>query len=121
MQSTVLATKENSFEEENCVHCFNHSRQLLAKTLLTPFNAALGSTASIEEDTEDADKGRTFVTVEEDEDGNNEPEEINAEDDGINELDEVGKDECEKLLEDTSIVRETISKVSLPMRFMIFY
>ena len=54
-QSAVLATKENSFEEENRVLCFNHSMQLSAKTLLTPFNAGLGSTASIKKDTKKAD------------------------------------------------------------------
>jgi len=48
-QGQVLAGMANSFELENCVHCFNHTLQLSAKTLLHPFNVGLGKT------TEDGD------------------------------------------------------------------
>jgi hypothetical protein len=41
-QGETLVAMPNSFELENCVHCFNHTLQLSAKTLLHPFNAALG-------------------------------------------------------------------------------
>jgi hypothetical protein len=33
-QTTNLSKLDNSFEEEYCVHCFNHTTQLSAKTLL---------------------------------------------------------------------------------------
>jgi len=41
-QGESLADMPNSFNLENCVHCFNHTLQLSAKTLLHPFNIGLG-------------------------------------------------------------------------------
>jgi hypothetical protein len=40
--TTKLTQFNNSFEEENRARCFNHMLQLSAKTLLKPFNTALG-------------------------------------------------------------------------------
>jgi hypothetical protein len=45
LKGKLLPKCHNSFELENRVHCFNHTLQLSAKTLLCPFNAGLGKTS----------------------------------------------------------------------------
>ena len=44
-QTMKLSKLANSFEEEHRARCFNHTIQLSAKTLLKPFNTALGCRA----------------------------------------------------------------------------
>ena len=46
MQMMKLDQLGNSFNKENCACCFNHTLQLLAKTLLKPFNLALSGKAA---------------------------------------------------------------------------
>src|SRR5882724_9619149 len=46
MQVVELARLPNTFDESNCIHCFNHTLQLLAKMLLKPFNVTLANGAS---------------------------------------------------------------------------
>jgi hypothetical protein len=48
-QSEALAGMANSYDEVNRVRCFNHTLQLSAKTLLRPFNTALGKAAEDDE------------------------------------------------------------------------
>ena len=45
-QTTKLAALNNSFEEANCVWCFNHTLQLSTKALLVPFNTAISQGAA---------------------------------------------------------------------------
>jgi hypothetical protein len=121
---------KNSFEEVNRARCFNHTLQLSAKTLLKPFNVGMSSTSSaFEEDKfEDFDNdmldplANGIVTVSNDEGDDNEGgdedgynsggEDLDSDDhadsDGFNELDEQ---EREKILVDTAIVRQTVTKV----------
>jgi len=43
-QSSELAQLKNSFKEEQCIQCFNHTMQLSVKALLWPFNTGLDKT-----------------------------------------------------------------------------
>ena len=134
MQTSALGVMENSFEEANCACCFNHTLQLSAKTLFKPFNVGMSLTklASEEEETDNLnneiwtlwDKG----TVGDDEsdgdeegdkeaygddrdalDGSNKPNDADTDEtDKLNQLDEQ---EQEKVLADTFVVRQTVTKV----------
>jgi hypothetical protein len=126
----------NSFEEVNRARCFNHTLQLSAKTLLKPFNAGMSSTnpaseedleeyedldnevrtfldkdvISIDEadDDEDGDEGQ-YDSSREDLDGDDKPDDADStETDELNQLDEQ---EREKVLADTAVVRQTVTKV----------
>ena len=116
-QVEALAGMRNSFEPEGRVRCFNHTLQLSAKTLLRPFNAGLGK--ATEGGSEDNKEGENFLDIEEDsEDSEDDDDEDaldgpNADDvdDGIDELDDLGADAREKLMADTTAVRQVISKV----------
>jgi hypothetical protein len=46
-QTSKLADLPNSFEATDHVQCFNHTMQLSAKTLLRPFNDALGKALDV--------------------------------------------------------------------------
>ena len=41
---------ENAFKDVNCACCFNHTLQLSAKALLSPFNAGMSPTKLIPEE-----------------------------------------------------------------------
>ena len=124
----------NTFEEVNQAHCFNHTLQLSARMLLKPFNAGMYSTTQAFEDNKQAkinDKrpmlmdndakgdnegegnvdGNEFGgdQIREDLDGNDEPEDSDSDGlDGFNQLDE---EECERIMADTPVVRQTVTKV----------
>ena len=107
-----LAEKDNSFEEVNRVRCFNHSIQLSARALLKPFNAGLGSEAVDDEANNSADGAEQFSTAEDDDDECPDLEDgERCEDVGEDEFEDVDNDEREKLLADTAVVRETVTKV----------
>ena len=96
-------TRENSgrntqiFELKNHVHCFKHTLQLTAKTLLHPFNAGLGKT------TEDHD--------------NNNVESLSDEDidDGIDEFEALEMDKHEEIMTATAAVHETVTKICVSL------
>jgi hypothetical protein len=118
-QMEALAGMANSFDEDSCVRCFNHTLQLSAKTLLRPFNAGLGTPAedvsggvddipNVEDDDDDDD--------DDDGDGDNKDNTLDVLDlgdtnDGIDELDSLDPDAREELLADTAALRQTVSKV----------
>ena len=120
-QTAKLSTFKNSFEEVNRVRCFNHTLQLSAKALLTPFNTALSGGGKEDSGEMAEDSGDDMAVLgadEEDEDDGNDAddededvEDKDDEDDDINELQELSEDERDQVLEDTAVVRETLTKV----------
>ena len=115
-QTTVLAQFDNSFEEEQCARCFNHTIQLLAKALLRPFNPALGKVTEEGVIDNDNDMPDLEALDNGDGDGNDDDAEEGADvdddaDDGVDELDELDVAEREELLEGTAVVRGTVQKV----------
>jgi hypothetical protein len=112
-QTTKLSTLDNSFEEQNRARCFNHTVQLSAKTLLTPFNTALSGKAKDSIEIVEGDDEDQLVPDIDEEEGNEEDvdEEKDDEDDGIDELEQLSDDERKELLEGTAAVRETVTKV----------
>ena len=86
--------------------------QLLAKTLIQPFNAGLGAVSSLALDEEgNTHVLDTYAAVNEDEEGELEDDEGGSEDDDeVDELEELSEHE-EVLLEDTAAVHETVTKV----------
>jgi hypothetical protein len=112
-QATELHKKNNSFDQSNRVRCFNHTIQLAAKNLLKPFTSCL--TAS-----PDDDEGDAIPDLEEFNDSDDDDSSEGSvgydnefEDDGdVSELERLGDTEREKILAETSVVRQTISKVN---------
>lgn len=128
---------KNAFEEVNCARCFNHTLQLSAKTLLKPFNAGMSlaqMTVDEEEtpgfndevptptlldddagDDEDDNDNDNEGFHEEDLGNDEEPgnEDGNEDDDGIDELEDLDEEERKKILADTAVVRQTVSKVCI--------
>ena len=117
-QTVKLDALDNSFEEANRARCFNHTLQLSAKTLLAPFNTAISGKAKDdglpEGDDNDNDNDQLLLELEEEVDDAEEGVgdiDMDDEDDGINELQELSENEREQVLEDTTVVRETVTKV----------
>jgi hypothetical protein len=122
---------KNTFEEVNRARCFNYTLQLSAKTLLKPFNVGMSSAqmAVDEEETprlndevptlldddaggddeDDNDEGFYEENLGDDEEPDN--KDGNEDGDGIDELEHLDEEEREKILADTAVVRQTISKV----------
>jgi hypothetical protein len=113
-----LASLDNSFEECNRVRCFNHTLQLSAKALVQPFNAGMSSAHNatlagdqVEDDNEDDDCeeiNMDGVDNNDDEDDDNDDDD----DDAVDELEMLSEEEREEILNDTAIVRQTVTKVS---------
>ena len=126
--TTKLDQLDNTFEEENRARCFNHPLQLSAQTLLKPFNVGLSGTITDDDarSTQDDDDDPAMVEddeedEEEDEEGQDENEDDKDDmDNNINELDELGKEERTRVLEETAVVRETVTKVSNLMNVLAF-
>jgi hypothetical protein len=128
-QTDTMAMLPNSFEKENRVHCFNHMLQLSAKALISPFNAGMKNVPGDElmdahtgctPDANDVDNVDGKVSDLEDEDnegdddadaGTDADEMDEATDDDINELDQLDEEERNQILEDTNVVRATVSKL----------
>jgi hypothetical protein len=111
-QREALVGMDNSFIEENHIRCFNHTLQLSAKTLLCPFNPALGKDAK-----DDSDSSQDDLPDMEDDDSEKEehgpPDAADTDniDDNINELDNLDADAREELITDTAIVHAMVLKV----------
>jgi len=121
-QTSKLADLPNSFEAENRVRCFNHTMQLSAKSLIRPFNAALGTAPDdVQGDGDEMDEDNEMVSDgdingdsnanedDEDEDGRN--EECDDPDDLIDELETLSDEDRARVLEETSAVRATVTKL----------
>jgi len=119
-QGETLAQMPNSFDLENRVCCFNHTLQLSAKTLLQPFNVALGKAAR-DGDATDADDLSDEIDEgldeddedEDDDDGLPDVPDVDDIDDGIDEMDKLDADEQEAMIADTAAVCQTVSKVPI--------
>jgi hypothetical protein len=87
---------------------------------LKPFNVGLSGNATDDDDKVAQDNDDNPVIFEDDRDkGDDEDEEeladdVDDKDDNIDELGELSKDEQNQVLEETVVVRETITKVSIP-------
>ena len=122
-QTTELDQLDNTFEKENRVRCFNHTLQLSAKALLKPFNIGLSGKATDDDDELTQDDDNDLAMVENDEDEGNEEEqadeddddEDDEDDDNIDELEKLSEDEQNRVLQETTVVRKTITKVSNPI------
>ena len=111
-----LAASDNSFEKDNHVWCFNHTMQLSAKTLLTPFNTAISRKATQDGEMPEQDDDRPTPEQDEDDKDNEDNEEDDAQcaddgDDGIDELGELSESERAGVLESTAAVRDMVTKV----------
>ena len=117
-QTTELDQLDNTFEKENRVRCFNHTLQLSAKALLKPFNIGLSGKATDDDDELTQDDDNDLAMVENDEDEGNKEEQADEDDDdddNIDELEKLSEDEQNRVLQETTVVRETITKVSNPI------
>jgi hypothetical protein len=112
-QTTELDKMVNSFNKENRVRCFNHTLQLSAKSLLKPFNPALSGKAA--DDDNDLTDHQGMPAIDEEDDWGDEPDledlEDDIDDENRNELQALSEDEQEQVLEETAVVRETVTKV----------
>jgi hypothetical protein len=121
-QTTKLDALDNSFDETNRVRCFNHTLQLSAKALLKPFNTALsGKTTGDDGDSDDVtaqdidDNHLIPEDDEEDVEGEDE-EEVEGEgevEDDVDELEVLSEDERNQMLEETTAVCKTVTKVCI--------
>ena len=105
---------DNSFREENCVRCFNHTVQLSTKALLKLFSSCI---TAITTDDEPAPETMPDLEVLDDENDDEVEEGSNNGDvedsnDEANELEMMSEEDHEKLLEETAAVKQTILKVS---------
>jgi hypothetical protein len=105
--TTKLAQLDNTFDEENRARCFNHTVQLSAQALLKPFNIGLSGKATDDEHEVTQENDGNLAAFEDDK--------VDDEDDNIDELEELSEDEKNRVLEETMVVRETVTKVSNPI------
>jgi len=111
-QTVALAKKKNSFEECNRGRCFNHTVQLAGNALLRPFTSCLQSTDTDDDAVDDNLPELEDIDDEEGLEAEEDTEEIqNDDDDEVDELDALADDEKEQILEETAVVRQTITKV----------
>jgi hypothetical protein len=124
-QTETMDAQSNLFKKENCVRCFNHTVQLSGKALISPFNAgmgsvpddeltgAMGSDANSDNDAEDETGDLEDDDDEDDEAGMDaEADEMGDDpDNNIDELKQLDEDERSRILEDTSVVRVSVSKL----------
>ena len=121
-QTAKLTTLDNSFEEANHVQCFNHTLQLSAEALLTPFNMAISQAAARGNKMPEDDDNQLvphknvydkFASDDDDDDDNESEEVVDEVDegDGIDGLDKMSGVEQEWVLENTAEVHETVTKV----------
>ena len=119
MQTTKLDQLDNTFDKENRVQCFNHTLQLSAKALLKPFNIGLSGKATDDDNEITQDNDDNLAIFEDDEgdeeDEEEQAEEVDDEDDNTNELAALSEDEQKRVLEETTVVCDTVTKVSNPI------
>ncbi|KIK80374.1 hypothetical protein PAXRUDRAFT_158873 [Paxillus rubicundulus Ve08.2h10] len=111
-QTKMLACLNNSFQSVNHVHCYNHTHQLLAKTLLKPFSTSTaGSDPDLEcEVTDDAE---VLLILDDDLDLDTDSAcEVDDIDDSIDKLQELDNVDHQRILNETVAVKATIAKVS---------
>lgn len=105
VQTTQLATLDNSFKLENRVRCFNHTLQLAAKALLKPFSAT-----STPDEEADAPLQLSDDDVDPESGSVSDCEDV---DDNIDELDTLSVDDRDQVIRDTAAVKVTVAKVGI--------
>jgi hypothetical protein len=112
-QTLSLCTLDNTFDEENRVRCFNHTMQLSAVTLVRPFNAAMTSDPILDDAVAEPVDNSDGNADDEDEDSEDEElsEDSDDVDDGIDEFEQLSEADKRALLDDTKLVRGTVSKL----------
>jgi hypothetical protein len=114
VQVATLFGLENFFDVANHVRCFNHSIQLSCKALIKPFNAGMGQAeCDIENSPNDAPSLEEFETDNDDTDNSDTGLFEDADEGDISEDEDKSLREKEhsSLLDNTSAVCETVSKV----------
>jgi hypothetical protein len=119
VQAAALYELENAFDEANHIRCFNHTIQLSGKALIKPFNAGMGKAdSSLENGDDDVPNMEDF-----DDDAEDDADPGVLSDDGDEEEDDEGEilseEERLRILDDTSAVRETVSKVCFMFYFRL--
>jgi hypothetical protein len=120
-QSVELADLDNSFSDDDHIRCFNHTLQLSAHALLRPFNKSVSFVNENIEENVDVAPADEYSAAEDDGDEDflrldttDDAAFDNDVDDNANEeleADELDAEEQERLLEETSVVRDMIAKV----------
>jgi hypothetical protein len=110
VQAATLYELENSFDAANHIRCFNHTIQLSGKALIKPFNVGMGKAdSSVENGDDDMPNLEDF---DDNDDTNDDTESGDIfEDRDEDDNDELSEEERSCILDDTSEVRETVSKV----------
>jgi hypothetical protein len=118
-QTTALNDLDNLFDKVNHVCCFNHTVQLSAKTSIKLFNTGMGENMVCSNDNNESssnhdDNMPALEDLEDEDNDEAENKDTDANDgvsseggdikENIDELDELSKDECAQVLEDTVAV-----------------
>lgn len=119
-QTKFLHMLPNSFNQFNCIRCFNHTMQLSAQALLKPFSGpAVTDDEDLDVNTASSDDNDDLPVLEDLEDDNGDEDNNNkgGDDEGNEEEEEdvleiLDAEEREALLENTAVVRTTLDKVS---------
>ena len=114
VQAAALYKLENSFDKSNHVRCFNHTIQLSGKALIAPFNAGMSKADSSPENGHDnVDNMPSLEEFDYSDDTDDDDSKLNLFEDQVEEDDaeNLSEEEHSSLLDDTSAVRETVSKV----------
>ena len=115
VQAAALYELENSFDEANHIRCFNHTIQLSGKALIKPFNAGMGKRDSGPNSGDNDNPNLEDFDHNDDTGGDGDPFEDRVEDDNNNN-NKLSEEEHSRLLDDTSAVRETVSKVRVYLK-----
>jgi hypothetical protein len=111
--TTKLDQLDNAFEEQNRARCFNHTLQLSTQALLKPLNVGLSRNVTDDDNQSTQDDDGDLVMVEDDKEDKEDKEgQAKDEDNNINELEELSEEERCQVLQETLVVRETVTKVS---------
>jgi hypothetical protein len=130
-QTRKLHQLDNSFDDSNRVRCFNHTLQLSAKSLLTPFNTALSGKPADEDDVTalysdndemiPQDDDDAILGDDEEEEGEENDLEDDVEDDNVDELEALSEEERDRVVNETTIIRAAVTKVTTTKQKMFAF
>jgi len=130
-QTRKLHQLDNSFDDSNQVRCFNHTLQLSAKSLLTPFNTALSGKPADEDDVTalysdndemiPQDDDDAILGDDEEEEGEENDLEDDVEDDNVDELEALSEEERDRVVNETTIIRAAVTKVTTTKQKMFAF
>ncbi|KDQ53982.1 hypothetical protein JAAARDRAFT_136250 [Jaapia argillacea MUCL 33604] len=120
-QTTKLASLSNTFETTNHVCCFNHTLNLIIKSILKLFSRCQ-STSTTDNDPMDNEVNDLLdleANSDVDEEEANRDEDKNDDEEGVDELGEMDEVTRAALLEKTAGVHSTLSKVCSSFLFVV--